>query len=123
MIRNISIPNNFFYFNFWFHTQIEECLVCSEQKASILFKPCGHMCACDNCASIMKKCIQCRQTIEESEYIYFFSNSDDSTINFIVNLAETFISCCNITPTATGKCIFENILVSIVLFNKNLIII
>lgn len=27
--------------------QIEECVVCSDKKASILFKPCGHMCACE----------------------------------------------------------------------------
>lgn len=27
--------------------QIEECVVCSDKKASIMFKPCGHMCACD----------------------------------------------------------------------------
>lgn len=27
--------------------QIEECVVCSDKQASVLFKPCGHMCACD----------------------------------------------------------------------------
>ena len=27
--------------------QIEECVVCSDKKASVLFQPCGHMCACD----------------------------------------------------------------------------
>lgn len=30
-----------------FNFQIEECVVCSDKRASILFKPCGHMCACD----------------------------------------------------------------------------
>lgn len=44
--------------------QVEECLVCSDQRASILFKPCGHICACANCASIMKKCVTCRSPIE-----------------------------------------------------------
>ena len=28
--------------------QIEECVVCSDKKASVLFKPCGHMCACES---------------------------------------------------------------------------
>lgn len=46
-------------------SQIDECLVCSDRKASIFFKPCGHMVACDNCAPIMKKCVQCRTAIEQ----------------------------------------------------------
>jgi E3 ubiquitin-protein ligase mind-bomb len=45
--------------------QIDECLVCSDRKASIFFKPCGHMVSCDNCAPIMKKCVQCRTSIEQ----------------------------------------------------------
>jgi len=44
--------------------QIEECVVCSDKKASVLFKPCGHMCACDGCAALMKKCVQCRGQID-----------------------------------------------------------
>ena len=28
--------------------QIEECLVCSERTARALFKPCGHMVACES---------------------------------------------------------------------------
>lgn len=45
--------------------QIDECLVCSDRKASMFFKPCGHMVACDHCAPIMKKCVQCRTAIEQ----------------------------------------------------------
>lgn len=44
--------------------QIEECLVCSDKKSSVLFKPCGHMCACESCSQIMKKCVMCRAQIE-----------------------------------------------------------
>ncbi|XP_070603723.1 E3 ubiquitin-protein ligase MIB1 isoform X3 [Erythrolamprus reginae] len=43
---------------------IEECVVCSDKKAAVLFQPCGHMCACENCASLMKKCVQCRAVVE-----------------------------------------------------------
>ncbi|CAG2240052.1 MIB [Mytilus edulis] len=28
--------------------KIEECVVCSDKKASVLFMPCAHMCACDD---------------------------------------------------------------------------
>ncbi|GLH14268.1 E3 ubiquitin-protein ligase mind-bomb [Gryllus bimaculatus] len=44
--------------------KIEECVVCSDKKASVLFKPCGHMCACEGCAALMKKCVQCRAQID-----------------------------------------------------------
>ena len=32
----------------------------------ILLQPCGHMCACEGCARLMKKCVQCRETITET---------------------------------------------------------
>lgn len=37
---------DWFYFALPF--QIEECLVCSEKPARALFKPCGHMVACES---------------------------------------------------------------------------
>lgn len=58
-IKNITI-----ILIFYFHFQIEECVVCSDKKAAVLFKPCGHMCACDSCSQIMKKCVLCRAQIE-----------------------------------------------------------
>lgn len=45
-------------------SQIEECVVCSDRKAGMLFRPCGHMCACEGCAALMKKCVQCRAQIQ-----------------------------------------------------------
>lgn len=45
-------------------SQIEECVVCSDRKAGMLFRPCGHMCACESCAALMKKCVQCRAQIQ-----------------------------------------------------------
>lgn len=39
-------------------------MVCSDQKSSVLFKPCNHMCVCSNCATVMKKCVKCRAQIE-----------------------------------------------------------
>ncbi|XP_047739586.1 E3 ubiquitin-protein ligase mib1 [Hyalella azteca] len=47
-------------------TKIEECVVCSDKQACVLFVPCGHMCACTNCATLMKKCVQCRNVIEKT---------------------------------------------------------
>ncbi|XP_021964204.1 E3 ubiquitin-protein ligase mib1 isoform X3 [Folsomia candida] len=45
-------------------TKIEECVVCSDRRASIVFHPCGHTCACESCAVLMKKCVTCRQHID-----------------------------------------------------------
>ena len=39
---------------------IVDCLVGSDNLATVLFKPCLHMVACENCASVMKKCVECR---------------------------------------------------------------
>lgn len=39
--------------------------MCSDRKASVFFKPCGHLVACDHCAPIMKKCVQCRTAVEQ----------------------------------------------------------
>lgn len=38
--------------------------MCSDRKAGVLFRPCGHMCACESCATLMKKCVQCRAQIQ-----------------------------------------------------------
>jgi len=56
-VRSVSYFSSFLF-------QIEECVVCSDKKAAVLFKPCGHMCACESCAPLMKKCVQCRAQID-----------------------------------------------------------
>ncbi|XP_064156928.1 E3 ubiquitin-protein ligase MIB2 isoform X4 [Anguilla rostrata] len=40
-----------------------ECLICSELALLILFAPCQHSVACEECAHRMKKCIKCQVTI------------------------------------------------------------
>ena len=45
-------------------TVIGDCLVCSDNSASVLFKPCLHMVTCETCA-VGKKCVECRSQIEE----------------------------------------------------------
>ncbi len=38
---------------------LEECMVCSDAKRDIIFKPCNHIGACESCASRCKKCLLC----------------------------------------------------------------
>ncbi|XP_054655339.1 E3 ubiquitin-protein ligase MIB2 isoform X1 [Dunckerocampus dactyliophorus] len=40
-----------------------ECLICSELALLVLFYPCQHSVACEECAHRMKKCIKCQVTI------------------------------------------------------------
>ncbi|KAF4527058.1 hypothetical protein B566_EDAN001608, partial [Ephemera danica] len=40
-----------------------ECSICSELDKNIVFEPCGHQIACEECAARMKRCIICHQTI------------------------------------------------------------
>ena len=40
--------------------------MCSENTSAVLFKPCNHLVACESCAAIMKKCVECRTPIQET---------------------------------------------------------
>ncbi|XP_063229552.1 E3 ubiquitin-protein ligase MIB2 [Bacillus rossius redtenbacheri] len=41
-----------------------ECAVCSELgDENVLFEPCGHKVACEDCSSRMKKCLKCGQVV------------------------------------------------------------
>ncbi|XP_061831234.1 E3 ubiquitin-protein ligase MIB2 isoform X1 [Nerophis lumbriciformis] len=42
---------------------LSECLICSELALLVLFCPCQHSVACEECAHRMKKCIKCQVTI------------------------------------------------------------
>lgn len=46
-----------------------ECVVCLECSPTIIFAPCGHFCACDECARSLfnttKKCPMCRSIISQ----------------------------------------------------------
>lgn len=42
---------------------LDECLVCSDLKRDILFKPCGHVACCSVCSPRVKKCLLCREPI------------------------------------------------------------
>mgnify|MGYP006365658545 FL=1 len=50
---------------------MEECLLCSEKKRDTVFKPCGHVVACEGCGSRIKKCLICRETVLSKEKVRF----------------------------------------------------
>ena len=61
-------------------------MVCSDKKASMLFKPCGHMCACDGkeqCSSYSS--FQCEKNTVKNHQVIFFKNSS-TLINQITSV-------------------------------------
>lgn len=55
-----------------------ECLLCSEKKRDTVFKPCGHVVACEACGSRIKKCLICRETVlsreKVSQFFYYLTS-------------------------------------------------
>ena len=42
---------------------LDECLVCSDQKRDVLFLPCTHVAVCHGCSDRVKKCLICKEYI------------------------------------------------------------
>lgn len=51
---------------------LDECMVCSDHKRDILFKPCGHVACCSPCSVRVKKCLICREGIASRVKVIFF---------------------------------------------------
>ena len=65
-------------------TNVEECVICSDNKANVQFLPCRHVVTCDTCADIVKKCVKCRQTITDKVNVQF---NDNKSLQKQVNAA------------------------------------
>jgi hypothetical protein len=48
----------------------EECVICCEQKRSVVFLPCAHLCSCLSCSSKVTKCPICRVKVIKSVRVY-----------------------------------------------------
>ena len=48
-----------------------QCKVCWERDVQCVFTPCGHSCACWDCAKKLKKCAVCRADISQRIKCYF----------------------------------------------------
>ena len=48
--------------------RVEDCVVCMDASANVVFRPCGHQCVCDTCCAELSRrkrrvCPLCRQRI------------------------------------------------------------
>merc|ERR1719410_1497584 len=48
---------------------LDECLVCSDQRRNVLFSPCGHITVCSGCSPRVKKCLLCKEFIDDRSVI------------------------------------------------------
>jgi len=44
---------------------MDECMVCSDQKRNVLFTPCGHITVCSGCSVRVKKCLLCKEFVDD----------------------------------------------------------
>lgn len=52
------------------NTSVCECIICYDAKANTIFDPCGHMCACIDCAARLKSCCYCKKKIRSIAVIW-----------------------------------------------------
>ena len=66
---------------------LDECLVCSDQKRDVLFLPCTHVAVCHGCSDRVKKCLICKEYIGKAfikkiKFSFFFKDTFFRGINF-----------------------------------------
>jgi Zinc finger, C3HC4 type (RING finger) len=79
---------------------VDECLLCSEQKRDTVFKPCGHVVSCEACGSRIKKCLICRESVSSREKVgkqENFESRDTQTFSFARLMNASF------APTAKRR--------------------
>ncbi|XP_061185439.1 uncharacterized protein LOC133193487 [Saccostrea echinata] len=47
-----------------------QCKICMDCEMNTLFEPCGHLCACQQCASQLRKCPICNQKVKKLHRVY-----------------------------------------------------
>ena len=50
---------------------LDECMVCSDQNRDVLFLPCGHVTVCHQCSVRVKKCLLCKEFVDERKKVRF----------------------------------------------------
>ncbi|XP_062603228.1 uncharacterized protein LOC134265001 isoform X2 [Saccostrea cucullata] len=48
----------------------KQCKICMDQEMNVMMEPCGHMCACHQCANQLRKCPICNQRVRKLHRVY-----------------------------------------------------
>lgn len=73
IINETSLPSAISDFKILEDNQVSnpyQCTVCYENKLSVVFKPCGHVATCSDCALNLKSCPICRAQVNKFERVF-----------------------------------------------------
>jgi hypothetical protein len=54
---------------------LDECMVCSDQTRDVLFLPCGHVTVCHQCSVRVKKCLLCKEFVDDRKKVNSINSS------------------------------------------------
>lgn len=50
--------------------RIQKCVICFDDERQVVFLPCSHFLACENCADLLRECPNCREPIVQRQRLY-----------------------------------------------------
>uniref|UniRef100_A0A0K2V134 RING-type domain-containing protein n=1 Tax=Lepeophtheirus salmonis TaxID=72036 RepID=A0A0K2V134_LEPSM len=74
-------------------SNLEECIVCSDQKRDMLFVPCGHVAVCHGCSDKVKKCLICKEYVDERRQIDDCVVCSDNPASVLFKPCNHLLSC------------------------------
>jgi len=72
---------------------LDECMVCSDQKRNILFTPCGHVTVCSGCSSRVKKCLLCKEFVDDRRPIGDCTVCTDNQAQVLFKPCNHMVAC------------------------------
>lgn len=71
----------------------EDCMVCSDQKRNVLFLPCGHVTVCQACSGRIKKCLLCKEFVDEKRKVEDCLVCSDNQASVLFKPCNHLIAC------------------------------
>jgi len=72
---------------------MDECMVCSDQKRNVLFSPCGHITVCSGCSVRVKKCLICKEFVDDRRPIGDCMVCADSPAQVLFKPCNHMVAC------------------------------
>jgi len=89
------------------HSQIKMCEVCTENQIDVIMLPCNHMFCCTTCSLRIKKCMVCKELVDDKITIpklCYLCEETPPTIQFTPCFHVLLCQSCSSTPKSCIKC-------------------
>ena len=83
---------------------LDECLVCSDQRRQVLFSPCGHITVCSGCSGRVKKCLLCKEYVDDRTIVGDCLVCTDNPATVLFRPCLHMVACENCAPVMK-KCV------------------